>query len=182
MGRSSRQGRYRSLKRFGAADMLLAVTLLAACAALVTMLPERSPGEMLHGVGRAVDGDSIRLDELDIRLSGLDAPELRQTCERAGQNWNCGAAARNALAARLGRGEMSCKSQGLDRYGRTLAVCSVAGEDINAALVREGMAVAYGGYEREETEARNARRGVWAGQFMPPQQWRRQNPRTRQNQ
>lgn len=177
MGRSPRRGRYRSLKRFGAADLLLASALLTACAALVAMLPEKPPGAVLQGMGRAVDGDSIRLDDLDIRLSGLDAPELRQTCERAGQNWTCGAAARNALAARLGRGAMTCKSQGLDRYGRTLAVCSVEGEEINAALVREGMAVSYGAYEREEAEARNARRGVWAGKFVPPQEWRRQHPR-----
>lgn len=179
MGRNPRRGSYRTLKRFSAADLLLAGALLAACAAVVAMLPEKPPGAVLQGIGHAVDGDSVRLDAVDIRLAGLDAPELRQTCERAGQNWNCGAAARSALASRLGRGPVTCTSRGLDRYGRTLAICAVQGQDVNAALVREGMAVAYGGYEREQAEARDARRGIWAGQFMPPQEWRRLNPRTR---
>lgn len=177
MGRYPRQKLVGPLKRFSAPDLLLATALLVACAAVVAMLPEKEQGEVMQGSGRAVDGDSIRLGATSIRLAGLDAPELRQTCERAGQAWNCGEAARTALATRLGRGDLACRIRGLDRYGRTLAVCAVKGEEINAALVREGMALAYGDYEREEAEARAARRGVWAGPFMVPQEWRRLNPR-----
>ncbi|GHE67357.1 hypothetical protein GCM10019059_28940 [Camelimonas fluminis] len=181
MSRRPRQGALFSPRRYSAADLLLAVSLLAACAAVVTMLPEKEKGELLQGRARAVDGDSVRLNGVEIRLAGLDAPELRQTCERNGQSWNCGEAARSFLATRLGRADASCRSQGIDRYGRTLAVCSVAGEDINAALVRDGMAVSYGDYGREEAEARAARRGVWAGQFMTPQEWRRLHPRRDRN-
>jgi endonuclease YncB( thermonuclease family) len=39
------------------------------------------------------------------------------------------------------------------------------------------MAVAYGDYHGEEQEARLARRGLWAGGFEPPADWRRRNPR-----
>lgn len=177
MSRRPRRGAFFSPKRYRAADLLLAVSLLAGCAAIVAMLPEQEKGETLVGRLRVIDGDSVRLGDTEIRLAGLDAPELRQTCEREGQNWDCGQAARSFLAAHIGRKDASCKSQGLDRYGRTLAVCSLAGQDINAVMVREGMAVSYGGYQTEEAEARRAKRGVWAGQFMTPQDWRRQNPR-----
>jgi endonuclease YncB( thermonuclease family) len=46
-------------------------------------------------------------------------------------------------------------------------------------MVREGWAVAYGFakvYESEEAQAQEAKRGIWAGRFLPPSQWRqRQN-------
>lgn len=177
MSRRPRRGTLFFPTRYRAADLLLAISLLAGCAAIVAMLPEQEKGETLVGRLRVIDGDSVRLGDTEIRLAGMDAPELRQTCERDGKNWDCGQAARSFLAAHIGRKDAACKSQGLDRYGRTLAVCSLAGQDINAMMVREGMAVSYGGYQREEAEARRAKRGVWAGQFMTPQDWRRQNPR-----
>lgn len=177
MGRAPRRRRGWRLQRLGAADLLLAACLLVACAAGLAMLPGDERGDELRGRARAVDGDSIRIDGRDIRLAGIDAPELRQTCERAGRSWSCGEAARSALAVRLGRGETTCRLRGVDVYGRALAVCFAGGEELNAALVREGLAIGYGGYQREEAEARAARRGVWAGDFMTPREWRRLHPR-----
>ncbi len=61
--------------------------------------------------------------------------------------------------------------------GRTVAVCRVAGEDLGAWLVGNGLALAYRrfstNYVQHEAEARSARRGMWAGEFMKPWRWRR---------
>jgi len=129
-------------------------------------------------VVQAVDGDTLRAGSQRIRLSGIDAPELAQTCRDArGQAWSCGAAARSRLAALVAQGGVTCTKRGEDRYGRMLATCSAAGiADIGEAMVRDGHALNYGrytsGYAGAEREARVARRGLWQGEFDNPEDWR----------
>ena len=74
---------------------------------------------------------------------------------------------------------MSCEPKGTDRYGRTLAICFEAGEDLNRLMVIDGQAVAYRQFSRryvgEENAARAARRGIWGTEFEMPSDWRRSN-------
>src|SRR5690606_2389809 len=72
-----------------------------------------------------------------------------------------------------GGGAVACEGWSRDRYDRLLARCTVAGRDLARAMVEQGWAVAYGGYDDAEAEARRARRGLWAGSFERPQDWRR---------
>ena len=66
---------------------------------------------------------------------------------------------------------------GTDRYGRTLAICTVGGLDVNAWLVSEGWALAYRRYSLAyvalEEAAQAAQRGMWRGRFVPPWEWGR---------
>lgn len=158
------------------AARLATLAALVALAAFLTLWNERrveGAGADLH----VIDGDSLRIRGEEIRLAGIDAPELAQTCTREGRSWGCGHAARAALEREARRGAMVCVGSRQDRYRRLLAVCKVDGREINAALVRAGLAFAYGGYEREEAEARDARKGVWAGEPQRPEQWRNEHPR-----
>jgi endonuclease YncB( thermonuclease family) len=129
-------------------------------------------------VGRAwvVDGDTIDVGRVRIRLLGLDAPESDQSCSDAeGKRWFCGHAASRALIRHLARQPLRCASPGFDRYGRALAVCTLPdGSDVNAWLVQEGWALTYHSslYRTQEAEARAAKRGIWAGSFIPPWEWR----------
>jgi endonuclease YncB( thermonuclease family) len=132
---------------------------------------------------RVIDGDTLRAAGGRIRLSGIDAPELSQTCRDAqAHEWSCGQAAKARLVELVSRGDVACAARGHDRYGRTLAVCS-AGDvaDLGAALVRDGYAVDYRRYSSDylaaEDEARAARRGIWQGDFERPENWRRRHPR-----
>lgn len=132
-------------------------------------------------VGRAwiVDGDSIRIAGTSIRLEGIDAPEWDQTCaDSNGRTWRCGQAATRELREHIGGRELTCRPRALDRYGRTVANCSLPdGTDVNAWLVRRGWAVAFGFtniYGSEEAEAKSEKRGIWAGSFVYPSEWRRQ--------
>ena len=73
---------------------------------------------------------------------------------------------------------VSCRAQGTDRYGRTIAACTVQGEDIEAWMARNGWALAYRRYSLdyvdEEAAAQDAQAGVWSGEFVPPwERWRR---------
>jgi endonuclease YncB( thermonuclease family) len=124
----------------------------------------------------AVDGDSLRIGSGDTRIAGIDAVELRQTCRNAsGGIWNCGRAAHQRLRALVSRG-VDCRPEGRDRYGRTLARCYDGERDIGETMVREGLAVDFmgGGYGAAEREARQEKRGIWAGEFELPQDHRRQ--------
>ncbi len=147
----------------------LVTALAIAIGAYVVLEPT---GRSQAGVPEVIDGDSLRLSGLSIRLKGVDAPEMQQTCERGGRPYRCGEVARQALTARIAGEPVECRLAGRDRYGRSLAFCRARGEDIGGWLVEEGLAVGYGDYEREEARAREQRRGLWAGTFERPNEWR----------
>ena len=128
------------------------------------------------GKVEAVDGDSLKVSGRMIRLQGIDAPEFNQTCQRDGQETRCGREAFRALKALVSKGEVTCKGFEHDRFDRLLATCSVTGQDIGAAMVRSGHAVSYGDYVLEEAEARANNRGLWAGTFDFPRDWRAMHP------
>jgi endonuclease YncB( thermonuclease family) len=129
------------------------------------------------GPARIVDGDTIVVGGVRVRLEGIDAPEAGQTCTRPGTGaWPCGTAATTALARLIGSNEVSCRSHGLDKYGRMLGVCFLGRQDINAWMVREGHAWAFVRYSKsyvgEEAEARARHVGIWQGEAMPAWEYR----------
>lgn len=139
-----------------------------------------APQTEILGFAQVIDGDSLRIHGREVRLEGIDAPELHQTCLEAGRPWPCGKAAREALARLVHRAPALCLTRGNDRYGRALATCRVAGRDIGAQMVENGLAIAYGRasrYSAEEAEARAAYRGLWQGTFEAPADYRRQHER-----
>ena len=145
--------------------------------ALVAAALDRPPPPV-SGLARASDGDSFRLGDDRIRLLGLDAPELAQDCTAEnGQTWACGRAARARMAELLAAGPADCRPEEIDQYGRLLATCSINGRDIGATMVAEGLAVSSGRYWTEEATARNARLGIWSGDFAAPRTWRDDHPR-----
>jgi endonuclease YncB( thermonuclease family) len=161
----------RRLKR-----LLGSLAVIAAAAGLL-WLTRGALERDVTGSAETIDGDSLRVGGVEIRLHGIDAPELNQTCTVGGRETPCGREARTHLRRLAASGLVTCVGSERDRYGRLLARCRVRGIDINAAMVREGMAVAFGAYAAEETEARAAYRGLWAGTFERPRDWRVRNPR-----
>jgi len=132
------------------------------------------------GPVRVIDGDSLRRGETEIRLSGIDAPEYRQTCkDDAGQDWACGREAMRALKQLIGGRDVACEIRDTDRYERLVAVCKAGDVDLNREMIRQGWAVSFGSYAALEAEARNARRGIWRGDFERPQDWRKQHEANR---
>ena len=99
-----------------------------------------------------VDGDTIKLGDVKIRFSGIDAPEINQTC---------------------------VASEGKDFYGRVLGECFVNGESLSRYLVREGFAFAYKKYSDkfilDEEYAKSNRLGMWSMKFQYPWDYRKSN-------
>jgi len=131
----------------------------------------------LSGIALIVDGDTITISGNKIRLSGIDTPEQNQTCRRAGVTWRCGYEATETLRNWTYTKEVRCIGDEKDRYGRLIANCFVDGYNVNARLVYEGLALAYRKYSKqyvpEEDKARAAKRGMWAGEFVAPWDWRK---------
>lgn len=170
---------FRLLRRFRRLDRAVATLLLAALLVAGARMPWRDwfPLETIAGAARIVDGDSLFVEGREVRLAGIDAPELAQECRRDGREWPCGRVARQELAMSIRGNPLVCRVRELDRYGRALARCEAGGEDIGRAMVRSGFALAYGAYDAEEADARAAGRGIWAGSFERPAAWRERHPR-----
>ncbi len=131
----------------------------------------------LFGSARVVDGDTLELAGVRVRLHGIDAPESGQSCRAGGRPWPCGREAARALARRIAGEPVTCPERDRDVYGRVVAVCTVGGQDLNRWMVAEGWAFAYRRYSRAyvaaESRARAARRGIWRGEVVAPWEWRR---------
>ena len=125
---------------------------------------------------KTIDGDTIDIAGTRIRLQGIDAPESDQTCTDSRNGaWRCGRAATRALIGFIAGRPLRCETSGFDRYRRVLAMCALPDDtDANAWMVQQGWALTYyaATYQPQEAEARAAKRGIWAGSFIPPWEWR----------
>jgi endonuclease YncB( thermonuclease family) len=130
----------------------------------------------VYGKGHAKDGDSLMVGDTEVRLFGIDAPEWDQTCQKNGQDWSCGAAAADKLAQLVTGKSVVCSSTGKDEHGRTLGKCMVGTTDINRTMVALGYAMAYRQYSSDyvsaEDSAKVTKRGLWAGTFQMPSDYR----------
>ena len=136
--------------------------------------PLQPPVTPLVGRAEAVDGDTLRPGDVRVRLTGLDAPEPDQTCiDAGGASWPCGRQARGFVAGLIEGQPVTCRPDGRDRYRSVLARCFVSGGDLGTSIVVAGWAVGDIDYALVEAGARTARRGIWAGAFMSPADWRR---------
>ncbi len=137
------------------------------------------------GIPKITDGDTIVINDIRIRFTGSDAPESyffgkTQTClDEDGKEWECGKAATKKLKQLINNQTVRCTDEGLDRYGRTLGICFVGDMDLQAEMVKSGMAVAYlrysDRYEQQQNYAKKVKAGMWAGVFLEPETWRREN-------
>jgi endonuclease YncB( thermonuclease family) len=155
----------------------LAVGLLFAIPFQGAARSDSAVAGAIRGAARVVDGDTIDVGDTRVRLEGIDAPEAGQTCKRTWiGSWPCGAVATAALARLVENRIVSCQSRGLDKYGRTLAVCFVDGRDINAHMVRQGHAWAFVRYSQsyvhEEALAKAEKLGIWQAESQPPWDYR----------
>ena len=126
-----------------------------------------------------VDGDTIKIGDVKIRFSGIDAPEINQICVASEGKVACGKISRDILITKVTNNKISCTDEGKDFYGRVLGECFVNGESLSRYLVREGFAFAYRKYSDkfilDEEYAKSNRLGMWSMKFEYPWDYRKSN-------
>jgi endonuclease YncB( thermonuclease family) len=147
----------------------LPLLALAACA-------PAAAAQTFSGYARSIDGDSLYVGDTEVRLFGIDAPEWSQTCTRDGKAWACGEAAANQLSKLVTGRKLLCEKVDIDQHGRTVAQCTAGSIDVNRTMVASGYAIAYRhyslAYTGAEESAKANRRGLWAGKFEMPSEYR----------
>ena len=128
---------------------------------------------------KVIDGDTIHLNNEKIRFTGIDTPELKQTCNKNSEIIYCGIKAKQLLIDKIGKNKVTCIREGKDQYKRTLAECFVNDLSLSRFLVREGFAFAYRKYSKkfikDENFAKKNNIGMWSMKFEYPWDWRKKN-------
>ncbi len=148
-------------------------------------------GEQLSGIPKIVDGDTVHINEYKIRLEGIDAPELNQSCKKPylqissffglslNKNYECGKISKKKLIIKINNQPIKCISSSKDKYKRYLGTCYLGKLNLNKWMVREGYAVAYRRYSKryliDEKYAFENKLGLWEGTFLRPEKWRKLN-------
>ena len=140
---------------------------------------------------RVVDGDTIHKGSKKFRLEGIDAPEIKQQCQKTylqistivgfnfKKNYSCGITSKKRLIDKINKSQINCIASGRDRYKRYLATCYKDKVNLNKWMVRNGLAVAYKRYSKDylgdEIYAKENKLGLWKGSFIRPEKWRKLN-------
>ena len=139
--------------------------------------------QQYHGVVviRIHDGDTITAqsetgNRFQVRLSGIDAPELKQ---------QYGIESRNALIALLKNETPTLDCFKTDKYRREICrIFTSTGTDVSLQMVASGNAWWFEKYASDQTkdeqerysaaenDARRQRRGVWSSPAAAPWDWR----------
>ncbi|PHQ99557.1 MAG: nuclease [Marinosulfonomonas sp.] len=132
----------------------------------------------VQGSAYVHDGDTFTVASVKIRLFGVDAPEMDQTCEMPdGTDWACGRWSRDQVRDMLRGRTLRCVKQTYDRYGRMVARCYLGDQDLAQLLVRGGIVFSYARYSRDyigvEKAAIAAGRGLWVAKVVAPAEFRR---------
>jgi endonuclease YncB( thermonuclease family) len=146
-----------------------------------------------------IDGDTIRMGDVSLRLWGIDAPERDQLCRDAtGEPSECGPAAGKHLEELIAGKLIWCgppaDAEGrrlppadlpalVETFGRPIVTCRIRDggmeTDIAQVMARDGYAHVYedalgvkSSYQADVQKARSAGAGLHAGGFLPPWLWR----------
>ena len=126
---------------------------------------------------QVIDGDTIHIGKLKYRLFGIDAPEIKQICEKDNTKIQCGVIAKSVLKNKIADKIPECIVKDKDRYQRLVAECFIGKESLSRFMVREGYAVAYSQYSKDfiddEKYAKENKLGIWSMNFQVPSEYRK---------
>ena len=142
-------------------------------------------------ITRVSDGDTVTAEghniQIEVRLVGIDAPEISKQKRDPGQPFS--QKAKEHLAGLILNRTVDIKDYGLGPDNRILGVIYLDGKSINLEMVKAGLAEVYRGiaphkfnllpYWQAEREARKEMRGMWSlgDEYVSPKEWRKMHKR-----
>jgi endonuclease YncB( thermonuclease family) len=161
---------------------LLAVVCATPASHQLAVASQRENALAGAGVG-VIDGDTLQIDGHTVQLYGIDAPELGQYCEHNGELWDCGVEAALFLqkTVQFEGPPIECSPWGEEPADGgsaelVIGVCQVGPKVVGLTMVQNGYAMAlpdsFPDYKEAEKQARQAKLGLWRGDFVPPWEWR----------
>ncbi len=147
--------------------------------------------EEISGLPKIIDGDTIHINNYKFRLEGIDAPEMRQQCQKESlkvssiigftfyKDYSCGKVSKEKLISKIRGSKIKCIFTTKDKYKRYIATCYKEKINLNQWMVRNGYAIAYRRYSKkyvpDEDFAKEKKLGLWQGKFISPEKWRKLN-------
>ena len=151
----------------------------------------KGAAEEVSGLPKIIDGDTIHINNYKFRLEGIDAPEMRQQCQKESlkissiigftfyKDYSCGKVSKEKLISKIRGSKIKCIFTTKDKYKRYIATCYKEKINLNQWMVRNGYAIAYRRYSKkyvpDEDFAKEKKLGLWQGKFMNPEKWRKLN-------
>ena len=144
----------------------LVFSMLVLAGPATTLSMAQTDPDTISGTPEVIDADILKFGLQRVILWGIDAPERKQTCQMNGAVWGCYDVAKRQMQLLAGRGEVICHLIGApDPFGRRFGVCESGGEDLNAEMVKAGLALAFeeetSDYIGQMAEAIGAGAGLW---------------------
>ncbi len=140
--------------------------------------------KQFSGIAKIIDGDSLNVDDREVRLFGIDAPEYHQSCfDSKNHQYSCGKISQQFLYDLANGRKVVCHYAEKDKYKRYLGKCEIGTISINQELIKNGMAVIYNFTESDEvmdmleSKAKEQKMGIWQGAFQLPKDYRKSHPR-----
>jgi endonuclease YncB( thermonuclease family) len=143
------------------------IRIVIGAITLSTLLSSHALAVEVKGRAEIVDGDTLEIGDVIVRLYGIDAAETGQRCiDKSRKIIRPGELAAERIMT-LAADSISCSGTEYDDYGRLIGVCSTSdGVVLNETLVSEGLAWAFvkfsDEYVAQERQAKSAHLGVWA--------------------
>ncbi|HEC16160.1 MAG TPA: thermonuclease family protein [Sedimenticola sp.] len=154
--------------------------LIFICMAVALLLPPAAFADV-EGEPKVIDARTIEINGQQIRLWGIDAPDIDQLCFTKKKHipFRCGVVAIEKLQKLLSNQVITCKGDKKDEEGRLIAVCYSGRVEVNENVVLSGWGVAdpkqTDKYNRAQGAAQNMRDGMWRSSFVMPWEWRAGN-------
>lgn len=134
--------------------------------------------QTLNGtVSDVLSATTFMLNNNYLKLYGVDAPDLQQTClTKRGETYQCGKTAKKKLEKLILKKNISCQLVTPIGNRQYFATCKIKGYDVGATMVSVGWAIAdrriSDVYIPYEQQAHRAHEGLWAGKFVAPWDYR----------
>ncbi len=128
---------------------------------------------------KIIDGDTVVLNGVKIRFSGIDAPETNfrgksQKCISNQKMINCGELSKKYLIKIIGKNKINCiLEKKKDQFKRNVGECFIKNTSISKLLVKNGYAFDYPKYSKnkflkDQNFAKLNKLGLWKTDFQFP--------------